>query len=79
MCSSSESEPCGIVTIMRPTLRLADILCATIHGQLEALDVGVTPPVLADGHHDAAQRYKDAKLAKYNRYLEAMRESNTCR
>ena len=54
-------------------LRPADILCATTHGQLEALDVGVTTPVLADGSHDAAERYKCAKLRKYQNYAETMR------
>jgi len=69
---AAESEPVGIVA-QRPTLRPADILCATTHGQLEALDVGVTTPVPADGTNCAAERYKRAKLTKYQNYLEAMR------
>ena len=69
---AAEAEPAGIVP-ERPSLRPADILCATTHGQLEALDVGVTTPVPADGSHDAAERYKTAKLAKYHAYAETMR------
>ena len=69
---AAETEPGGIVP-QRPALRPADILCATTHGQLEALDVGVTTPVPADGNQDAAERYKQAKLTKYQNYLETMR------
>ena len=69
---AAESEPIGLIP-ERPTLRPADVLCAVSHGQLGALDVGVTMPMPADGRNCAAERYKQAKLTKYGPYLEQLR------
>ena len=72
---AAETEPMALTS--RPGLRPADVLCsAAIRGSLAALDVGVTMPTAADGgvdgDADAAKRYLDEKLRKYQRHLAEM-------
>jgi len=66
---AAEAEPVSLIS-SRPGLRPADILTAgAIQGTLAALDAGVTAPSAADGDTDCTDRYRDAKLRKYRRFL----------
>ena len=77
--SAAETEPVSVIS-SRLGLRSADVRTArAVQGTIAALDVGVTAPTATEGDTDCTERYRQAELNKYRRYLPELsaHKSNT--